>query len=77
MPAEKPQIEKVNNPLFHDDCERPSCDDITKALPTSMEEFQAMSKKAKENKKVECPLRSAQLGRSSWNLLHSMVCIRE
>jgi hypothetical protein len=59
--------------LFDDDCDRPSCDDIKQALPKSMEEFQALTKKHAAKKKVECPLRSAELGRSSWNLLHTMV----
>jgi hypothetical protein len=60
--------------LFGDeDCERPACDDIKQTLPKSMEEFQAMTQKHAAKKKVECPPRSAELGRSSWKLLHSMV----
>ena len=57
----------------NDDCERPACDDIKKALPSSTEELQAMSQKLASKKKVQCPPRSAELGRSSWKLLHSMV----
>lgn len=57
----------------NDDCERPACDDIKKALPSSTEELQAMSQKLAAKKKVQCPPRSAELGRSSWKLLHSMV----
>lgn len=61
--------------LFGDeDCERPACDDVKQALPKSMEELQAMAQKHAANKKVECPPRSAELGRSSWKLLHAMVC---
>jgi hypothetical protein len=63
--------------LFLDeDCIRPACDDIQKSLPKSMEELQAMTAKNKQQqqtKKVECPPRTAELGRSSWKLLHSMV----
>jgi hypothetical protein len=59
--------------LFEEDCERPACDDIKKALPSSIDEAKAMSKKLASKQKVQCPPRSAELGRSSWNLLHSMV----
>jgi len=61
--------------LFGDaDCERPACDDVKKALPTtSLDELRAMATKRNVNQKVECPPRSAALGRSSWTLLHSMV----
>lgn len=65
---------KTQSGLFgEEDCERPSCDDIKQALPKSMEELQAMAQKHAAKKKVECPPRSAELGRSSWKLLHSMV----
>ena len=76
MPTEEAQMkkkQKVPIPLLDEDCERPSCDDVKKALPASMEELQAMAKKQKEKQKVECPPNSAELGRSSWKLLHSMV----
>jgi hypothetical protein len=63
---------KKNSP-FEDDCERPACEDIKKALPNSLEDLQAMSQKLAAKKKLECPPRSAELGRSSWKLLHSMV----
>lgn len=62
--------------VFNDaDCERPACDDIKDALPKSMAEIEAMKKKmAKQREKnVECPPRTAELGRSSWKLLHSMA----
>jgi FAD-linked sulfhydryl oxidase len=62
--------------VFNDaDCERPACDDIKGALPKSMAEIEAMKKKMakKQEKNVECPPRTAELGRSSWKLLHSMA----
>eukprot|EP00934_Nitzschia_sp_Nitz4_P003715 Nitzschia sp. Nitz4//scaffold29_size155292//67567//68205//NITZ4_002657-RA/size155292-processed-gene-0.46-mRNA-1//-1//CDS//3329546445//3705//frame0 len=60
--------------LFGDqDCERPACDDIKQALPKSMEDLQAMAKKHQAKKKVECPPRSAEIGRSTWKLLHTMA----
>eukprot|EP00339_Tiarina_fusa_P024419 CAMPEP_0117039298 /NCGR_PEP_ID=MMETSP0472-20121206/27597_1 /TAXON_ID=693140 ORGANISM="Tiarina fusus, Strain LIS" /NCGR_SAMPLE_ID=MMETSP0472 /ASSEMBLY_ACC=CAM_ASM_000603 /LENGTH=156 /DNA_ID=CAMNT_0004749765 /DNA_START=325 /DNA_END=795 /DNA_ORIENTATION=- len=59
--------------ILDEDCERPACDDIKKNLPSSMEELKAMAKKQKAKRKVECPPRSAELGRSSWKLLHSMA----
>jgi hypothetical protein len=63
--------------LFGDaDCERPACDDVKKALPTSLDDLTTMvAKRAAADQKVECPPRSADLGRSSWKLLHSMVRI--
>mmetsp|Transcript_100158 Transcript_100158/g.287738 ORF Transcript_100158/g.287738 Transcript_100158/m.287738 type:complete len:167 (-) Transcript_100158:241-741(-) len=60
--------------LFGDeDCERPACDDIKRNIPKSLEQLQAMTEKHAAKKKVECPPRSAELGRSSWKLLHSMA----
>lgn len=56
-----------------DDCERPACDDVKAALPSSMEEFEAMKKKYDKRKKVECPPGSAELGVGTWKLLHSMA----
>lgn len=71
MPGTK---SKARGFLFGDeDCERPACDDVKQALPKSMEELQAMAQKHAANKKVECPPRSAELGRSSWKLLHAMT----
>ena len=66
---------KQREGLFgEEDCDRPACDDVKQAFPKSMEEFQALSDKYAAKKKVECPPRSADLGRSSWKLLHTMVC---
>jgi FAD-linked sulfhydryl oxidase len=59
--------------ILDEDCERPACDDIKMNLPSSMEELHSMAKKQAAKKKVECPPRSAELGRSSWKLLHSMA----
>lgn len=71
MPSSNPQKTKLG--LMEEDCERPACDDIKKSLPTSMEELKAMAKKQAAKEKVHCPPRTAELGRSSWKLLHSMV----
>jgi hypothetical protein len=59
--------------LFEEDCDRPACDDIKNALPSSLQDLEAMSKKHAASRKVQCPPRSAEIGRSSWNLLHSMA----
>lgn len=69
MPFEK----KDSSGIFGEDCERPACDTIKQAMPGSMEALQELSAKQKAKKKVECPPRSAELGRSSWKLLHTMV----
>lgn len=62
--------------LFDTDCERPACDEMQAVLPKSMAEIEEMKKKYHDNetktKKVACPPGSAELGRSSWKLLHSM-----
>jgi hypothetical protein len=74
--ANNPPKAKKKGLFLDEDCERPACDDIQKSLPKSMEELQAMTAKNKQQqqkKKVECPPRTAELGRSSWKLLHSMV----
>jgi len=55
------------------DCERPACDEMKAVLPTSMAQIEEMKKKYEREKKVECPLGSAELGRGAWNLLHSMA----
>lgn len=65
---------KQRESLFgEEDCERPACDDIKQALPKSMEEVQALTQKHAAKQKVECPPRGAELGRSSWKLMHTMV----
>ncbi|CAJ1936734.1 unnamed protein product [Cylindrotheca closterium] len=59
--------------LFEEDCERPACDDVKKMLPSSLDEAKQLSQKLASKQKVQCPPRSAELGRSSWKLLHSMA----
>mmetsp|Transcript_25147 Transcript_25147/g.55143 ORF Transcript_25147/g.55143 Transcript_25147/m.55143 type:complete len:160 (+) Transcript_25147:134-613(+) len=60
--------------LFQDDdCERPACDEMKAVLPTSMAEIEEMKKKYENQKKVACPPKSAELGRGTWALLHSMT----
>eukprot|EP00980_Cylindrotheca_fusiformis_P024492 scaffold11961_cov122-Cylindrotheca_fusiformis.AAC.4 len=59
--------------IFGEDCERPACDEVQKGMPSSIEEAKAMSQKLASKQKVQCPPRSAELGRSSWKLLHSMA----
>ena len=59
--------------ILDEDCDRPACEDIQKALPKTMEEMKAMSKKQAAKAKVQCPPQSPELGRSSWKLLHTMV----
>ena len=56
-----------------EDCERPACDDVKAALPSSMAEFEKMKKLYDKQKKLECPPGSAELGVGAWKLLHSMA----
>lgn len=68
--------------MLIDDCERPACDDMQSMFQKAAE---AASKKPKDSsqepkKKAaanrnECPAGSSELGRSTWTLLHSMVCV--
>lgn len=57
-----------------DDCDRPACDDTVKALNAAL--ARVNSKKEQDETTSQCPPNSAQLGRSTWDLLHSMVRIR-
>jgi hypothetical protein len=50
-----------------DDCDRPSCDDMVGMMKQAMN-------RSKEKEKVECPPTSPELGRSTWTLLHTLVC---
>ena len=71
-----PSSPNHNGGLFgnsSEDCERPACDDVKSALPKSMAEVEALRKRIENKKAVECPPRTAELGRSSWKLLHSMA----
>jgi len=64
-----------------DDCDRPACDDMQSMFQKAAEASkksknsasQETKKKAAANMK-ECPAGSSKLGRSTWTLLHSMVC---
>lgn len=61
-----------------DDCDRPACDDTVSALTAALNRVQKQQQqqqetKSKETTTKECPPTSAQLGRSTWDLLHSMV----
>ena len=59
--------------LFQDtDCERPACDDMQAVLEMK-KKYDTNNKIIKTKKKVECPPGTAELGRSSWKLLHSMA----
>lgn len=83
---ENQQPRKKNKPFSPlDDCDRPACDDITSmflAAKTAMDGGDGdgvnSDKKKKpaviqQEKKVECPPNSAELGTGTWTLLHSMV----
>lgn len=56
-----------------DDCERPACDDMVTKLKQMSLSSSAMANKAVESTKVQCPPSSGEIGKGSWNLLHSMV----
>lgn len=70
---------------FGDDCERPSCDGVKSMFEKAMAASGLPSKPKVATKgdhdddspasTVECPPNSAELGRGSWTLLHSMVCL--
>uniref|UniRef100_A0A6T6F8I9 Sulfhydryl oxidase n=1 Tax=Craspedostauros australis TaxID=1486917 RepID=A0A6T6F8I9_9STRA len=50
------------------DCERPACDDVKDLLSKAMPKMKPAAKA-----KAQCPVRSSELGHSSWNLLHTMT----
>lgn len=54
---------------FLDGCDRPACDDMVSMLKKA----QAYSADQKAADTIVCPPNSAELGRSSWTLLHSMA----
>jgi len=60
-----------------EDCDRPACDEMTSMFEKAAEAAKHQSKKkpppSATATKKECPAGSAQLGRSTWTLLHSMV----
>eukprot|EP00553_Chaetoceros_curvisetus_P015549 CAMPEP_0204647918 /NCGR_PEP_ID=MMETSP0718-20130828/6896_1 /ASSEMBLY_ACC=CAM_ASM_000674 /TAXON_ID=230516 /ORGANISM="Chaetoceros curvisetus" /LENGTH=169 /DNA_ID=CAMNT_0051670613 /DNA_START=51 /DNA_END=557 /DNA_ORIENTATION=+ len=60
------------------DCDRPACDDTVSALSSALNRIKQKEKSAadsssKSEKTVECPPTKDAIGRSSWNLLHSMA----
>lgn len=66
--------------LFENDCDRPACADTVSALNAALN--QTKNKLSNQNTNtidnddteiVECPPTSSELGRGSWNLLHSMA----
>jgi hypothetical protein len=59
-----------------DDCERPACHDTVAAINASLSRLQPKEGKT-QGTAVECPPDSPQLGKSSWNLLHTMVGLSE
>jgi len=76
VPQKKVNDSVGSKGLFQDtDCERPACDDVKSFLPNSISEIEEMKKQYKRNEKkeVQCPPGTAELGRSSWKLLHSMA----
>jgi hypothetical protein len=66
-----------------DDCERPACDDMASMLRQAHSRSQttaaaaAAAAASKETvtatEQVGCPPRTAELGKASWTLLHTMV----
>jgi hypothetical protein len=58
-----------------DDCERPACEDTVGFINAAKGRLEkgAATTTTSAASAVQCPPRSAQLGRSSWDLLHSMV----
>ena len=66
-------------PSLLDDCERPACDDMVSMLKAASDRAHKaeVDKQIKDEEKIsaaiQCPPKSAELGRSSWTLLHTMV----
>lgn len=67
-----------------DDCDRPACEDTVSALTAAMARVKTKSSSATGSGKgighddlsapaAACPPTSGLLGKSSWNLVHSMV----
>lgn len=71
------------NTSWGEDCERPACDDMVSMLkqaqarkglnPSAPLVPQELDEELQTLSSPSCPPNSAELGRSSWTLLHSMV----
>lgn len=67
-------------PFRGDDCDRPACDDVKDAMANSgllktLEPSRSRQRQPNfaSSQKLDCPVNTAQLGQSSWTLLHTMV----
>lgn len=64
-----------------DDCDRPACEDTVSALTAALGRVKTKQSSAEGSAKgsgdpsppIACPPTSGLLGKSSWNLVHSMV----
>mmetsp|Transcript_10878 Transcript_10878/g.16789 ORF Transcript_10878/g.16789 Transcript_10878/m.16789 type:complete len:175 (+) Transcript_10878:107-631(+) len=71
--GKRPQLPRGFANLM-DDCDRPACDDTVSALSKAMASVQRKEEESKNNtSSKECPPKSAELGKSSWTLLHTMA----
>lgn len=70
----------TNRAMLVDDCDRPACDDVASKMQQMLVAASHGSTSAaisSEKEKMMCPPNSAEIGRASWTLLHSMVrCYR-
>ena len=61
------------------DCYRPACEDTVSALSNALNRLKNQkitdNSNSRDSKKKECPPSKDSIGRSSWTLLHSMVCL--
>jgi hypothetical protein len=67
-----------STPFGGDDCDRPACDDVKDAMAksgllTTLEPSRSRQPIFASSQKLDCPVNTAQLGQSSWTLLHTMV----
>jgi mitochondrial FAD-linked sulfhydryl oxidase len=62
---------KVKNIL--DDCDRPACEDTASALAAAMKHSAKTANTAKTTTTIACPPTKGALGKSSWDLLHSIA----
>lgn len=61
--------------IADEDCDRPACDDTMSALTAALGYAKKGQKStSSEEAAAKCPPTKGALGRSSWDLLHSMVC---